>query len=780
MKNIELLAPAGRMESLYAAINNGANAVYLGGNKFSARAYASNFDNEELKKAVDYCHSYNVKIYVTLNTLLKEKELQEAIKYVGYLYEIGVDALIIQDVGLVKLIREKYSDFEIHASTQITIHNGEGALYFKEKGFTRIVLSRELSLEEIEYISKTLNIETEIFIHGALCISYSGKCLMSSMIGGRSGNRGRCAQPCRMEYTLKSNNGYSKKAYLLSPKDMCTIDNIKDIIKSSAYSLKIEGRMKRPEYVAGVVKNYREALDKEIENTDFNVEEGKETLLQLFNREGFSNGFLKGNIGKDMMSYSFPKNTGIEIGKIMPDGSIIISENIALGDGIRVGNNGGFTLSKILKNEVEVKEAFKGDRVKLFPKEYKKGDTLYRTSSKKLFDTLEDTIKPYYKKIEIEGEVVFKVNEKVKLSVNYNGEHYEVFGDIVEKAEKRPLDKERVIENLQKSGDYPYKISKISFTDFEDGFLRVSSLNNLRRELFEVILKKETSKYRRRRTNVEKSYNTEYKQEDNIDLIYTCATKEQLNVLINENVSSIAVDFFNKSKNSISLKDLEGYSNINFYLRLPEIIKSEFNNVVSVIEKSKDLIKGLITSNVGIIRKYKDSLEIIGDYKLNIYNSEAIKFYREDLRIITLSLELNRKEIKEVLKNNIGGIAYVIYGKTELMVSEYCPIGSTIGGKCKDKNCSSPCLKDEFTLVDKFNEGFRVMTDKYCRSHILNSTALNLIEEMDELKEFGVTNFRVDFTDENAKEVKEVIEMIKNKSVLDRKYTKGHYKRGVE
>ena len=240
------------------------------------------------------------------------------------------------------------------------------------------------------------------------------------------------------------------------------------------------------------------------------------------------------------------------------------------------------------------------------------------------------------------------------------------------------------------------------------------------------------------------------------------------------------MDFFNKSKNSISLKDLEGYSNINFYLRLPEIIKSEFNNVVSVIEKSKDLIKGLITSNVGIIRKYKVSFEIIGDYKLNIYNSEAIKFYREDLRIITLSLELNRKEIKEVLKNNIGGIAYVIYGKTELMVSEYCPIGSTIGGKCKDKNCSSPCLKDEFTLVDKFNEGFRVMTDKYCRSHILNSTALNLIEEMDELKEFGVTNFRVDFTDENAKEVKEVIEMIKNKSVLDRKYTKGHYKRGVE
>ena len=320
MRKVELLAPAGSIESLYAAINNGADAVYLGGSKFSARAYASNFDNETMKKAVDYCHSYGVKIYVTMNTLLKEKELNEAIKYVGYLYEIGVDALIVQDLGLVSLIQEKYNDFEIHASTQVTIHNGEGAIYFKEKGFTRIVLSRELSLEEIKHISKDLNIETEMFIHGALCVCYSGQCLMSSMIGGRSGNRGRCAQPCRMEYTLKSNNMGEKKAYLLSPKDMCTIENIKDIIDSGAYSLKVEGRMKRPEYVAGVVENYRKAIDKEYYNKKFNVQEGKKVLLQLFNREGFSTAYLRKNIGKDMMSYKFPKNTGVEIGKVLDNG----------------------------------------------------------------------------------------------------------------------------------------------------------------------------------------------------------------------------------------------------------------------------------------------------------------------------------------------------------------------------------------------------------------------------------------------------------------------------
>lgn len=211
MNKIELLAPAGSMESLIAAINNGADAIYLGGNKFSARAYASNFDNETMMKAVDYAHSYNVKVYVTINTILKQSELKEALKYAGYLYEIGVDAIIIQDLGLVKLIRDVYPDFELHASTQMTIHNAEGALYFREKGMQRIVLSRELTVDEIKYISKDLGIETEIFVHGALCVCYSGQCLMSSMIGGRSGNRGRCAQPCRMQYTLKGENFGEKK-----------------------------------------------------------------------------------------------------------------------------------------------------------------------------------------------------------------------------------------------------------------------------------------------------------------------------------------------------------------------------------------------------------------------------------------------------------------------------------------------------------------------------------------------------------------------------------------
>ena len=779
MRKVELLAPAGSIESLYAAINNGADAVYLGGSKFSARAYASNFDNETMKKAVDYCHSYGVKIYVTMNTLLKEKELNEAIKYVGYLYEIGVDALIVQDLGLVSLIQEKYSDFEIHASTQVTIHNGEGAIYFKEKGFTRIVLSRELSLEEIKHISKDLNIETEMFIHGALCVCYSGQCLMSSMIGGRSGNRGRCAQPCRMEYTLKSNNMGEKKAYLLSPKDMCTIENIKDIIDSGAYSLKVEGRMKRPEYVAGVVENYRKAIDKEYYNKKFNVQEGKKVLLQLFNREGFSTAYLRKNIGKDMMSYKFPKNTGVEIGKVLDNGEVILKESLSLGDGIRFKDK-GFTLSKILKNKQEVKKAEIGDRVTLFPKEYKKGEILYRTSSKELFLSLEESIKPYMKKISLRGEVDFKVNFKIKLKTSFMGKIYEVEGDIVEKASNKPLDKERIINALKKSGEYPYKLENIEFSAFEEGFIKIASLNNLRRELFDKILKDVTSKYRRKRDikeTLKKDINL--KENKELSILYTCCTKEQLKALGELKVKNIGVDLSLKSKDRISLKDLEEFKDLNLYILTPEIIKEEFDLVVEEIEKASKYIKGVITSNAGIINKFKDKLYLIGDYKLNIFNSKALEFYREDLNNVSLSLELNKKEIKEI--GYKGAVLCGIYGKTELMVSEYCPIGSSFGGKCKDKDCNGACMKDSFTLIDRMNEGFKVMTDKYCRSHILNSLPLNLIDEIKDLKAIGINEFRVDFKDESENDVIEIVNEIKGvKKVEGKKFTKGHYKRGVE
>lgn len=783
MKKVEILAPAGSMESLIAAMNKGADAVYLGGNKFSARAYASNFDNDNMIKAVDYVHSYGAKVYVTLNTILKENEIEEAVRYVGFLYEIGVDAIILQDLGLFKRIKEDYPDFEIHASTQMTIHNGEGALFFKERGFHRIVLSRELSVDEVKYISKDLGIETEIFVHGALCISYSGQCLMSSMIGGRSGNRGRCAQPCRMEYTLKGNTSGERKAYLLSPKDTCTIEDMKDIIDSGTYSLKIEGRMKRAEYVAGVVENYKNAVEKELYNTEYNVSKGKRELLQLFNRGGFSKAYLHKNVGMDMMSFKHPRNTGVPLGKIEKNGEIVLKEDIALGDGFRFRES-GFSINKIITNGKEVKEAKRGERVKIFPTAYKVGDEIFKSLDKKLFDSLEDSIKPYNRKISLKANVTFKVAEPLRIRIEYNDKNYEFLGEVVEKAEKRPLEKDRVIDSLCKSGESAFKIDEINFEVFEDGFIRVSDLNNLRREALEGVQKSITKSFRRKRPKKLDKVDNIKSSDIGLDIIYQCITREQLDTLIEEGIKDIIVDVFNRDKDSIKVKDLIEVSQnkeLNIYLKVPNIIKSEFNNVINIIEKVKEYIKGIVTVNVGIIRNYQDEMMIIGDYKLNIINSEALKFYQNEIDIPTLSLELNRKEIKNMLKGNKGNVQGIIYGKTELMISEYCPIGSTFGEKSSCSDCNLACTRDEFTLIDRMNEKFRVMTDIFCRSYILNPHPLNLIEEKDDLKNLGVNSFRVEFRDESSNEVKKVLRMIRGEEKVNtNNYTKGHYRRGIE
>lgn len=787
MNKIELLSPAGSMESLIAAINNGADAVYLGGNKFSARAYASNFDNETMMRAVDYSHSYNVKIYVTMNTLLKQSELKDALKYVGYLYEIGADALIIQDAGLISLIRDVYPNFELHASTQMTVHNGEGALYFKEKGMQRIVLSRELSLDEIKYISKDLGIETEIFVHGALCVCYSGQCLMSSMIGGRSGNRGRCAQPCRMQYTLKGEILGEKKGYLLSPKDTCLIEDIDSIIKSGTSSLKVEGRMKKPEYVAGVTRNYRKSIDKVLKNGKFDLNKGRAELAQLFNREGFAKAYLYKNVGKDMMSYNYPKNTGVFIGQVTNSGEVLLEADVALGDGIRF-NDDGFTLSKILINNKEIKHAFKGDTVKLFPiGGYKKGYKLYKMSDKQLYDNLKEDLKPYKRKINLIAEVEFKINAPLTIKAKFNKKEYKVYGEKIEAATNNPLTRERVEEALKKSGEIPYKFDKIIFDDFDDGFIRIAPINNLRRELFEKILKEETSSYRKRR--IQESPKTKNKKcNEDLGYIYSCITKDQLKALLeNAMVKNIALDiFFSKQKNALNKEDLkklyqQNLKDKNIYLKIPNIIKGEFNSIIKIIEELTPYIKGIITSNAGIIRTHRDKLVIIGDYKLNIFNKEAAEFYAEDVDIPFMSLELNRKEIKEIMKDINCKIGVNIYGNTELMVSEYCSIGSTFGCKSSKKECNNACTKDNFKLIDRMNESFSVLADNNCRSYILNSLATNLIEEVEELKAFNIKNFRVDFKDESYKEVNDILNQISSgKKNESKKYTKGHYRRGVE
>lgn len=317
MKNkTELLAPVGSMESLHAAIENGADAVYLGGTLFNARASATNFNNEELREAVNIAHLKGVKVYITCNILVDQSEMEEVLDYIKYLYEIDVDAIIVQDLGLLNLVRRLFPDLAVHASTQMTINNEYGVKHLEESGVTRVVLARETPIYEISRIKSSSNMELEGFVHGALCVSYSGQCLMSSLIGGRSGNRGTCAQPCRMAYSIVDENGklvkdWDKK-YVLSPKDLNTIDYIPTMIEAGISSLKIEGRLKKPEYVATIVKSYRTSLDQgngAISETD------KKDIAQMFNR-GFTKGVGLGDFGRSFISYEKPGNQGILLGTV--------------------------------------------------------------------------------------------------------------------------------------------------------------------------------------------------------------------------------------------------------------------------------------------------------------------------------------------------------------------------------------------------------------------------------------------------------------------------------
>ncbi len=800
MDKIELLAPGGSKEGIYAAVQGGADAIYMGGTKFSARAYANNFSEEELIEVVAYCHLYNVKVYIAFNTIIKEEELPEALEYGKFLYEIGVDAILTQDMGLFKMLKEAIPDLEIHASTQMTIHNLQGGLFLKDLGFHRIVLSRELSLDEIKYISNNLGIETEIFVHGALCVSYSGQCLMSSLIGGRSGNRGRCAQPCRLPYNIiRKSTGESKAGYLLSPKDMCTIEEIKGLIDSGTSSLKIEGRLKKPEYVSGVVTTYREVIDSVYENKTFDITPKKEMLSQLFNREGFSKAYLRGNVGRDMMAYKFPKNTGVLLGIVEDDLTIKLQKDIRVQDGVRTDNS-GFTITNIISGKEKVKEAFKGDRVKLLPAKYKVGEKVYVTLDSKLLNELQKNYEDTYGvKLPLTIHVKFVPGEPICLSTTYEDKQFEVYGDMVEVASNKPMDRDSLIKNLGKFGNTPFALEEVVFEEFEEGFLRVSSINSGRRDLVDKIIHHIETRDKRKVTI--NNYNTNKKEylgnEENI--VHSCNEKkkdifkdEYLICIKNEDQlqgvlkfiqdnptvkPAIAVDLFQKG-GTINLDDV---SYENLYLVVPNIIKSEFHAIVEVIEKNIAKVKGLITGNLGIINVFRDKTRIIGDYKLNILNSESYEFYSNFTDISALSVELNNKELFSISKNTKLHSQVVIYGKYELMVSEYCVIGSTFGEKSSTSSCKCQCHKDRFVLKDRMNEEFLIKTDKYCRSHIYNTVPVNLVPFIKELKKNNINNYRIDFIDETYDEVLKILSyVLKGEDVDLWKTTRGHYKRGIE
>ena len=803
MRDVELLAPVGSFEALKAAVQNGANAVYLGGKDFGARASANNFDRDELKEAVKYAHIRGVQVFVTTNTLRKENEIEDFLEYAKFLYDIDVDAIILQDIGMARLIKRELPDFELHASTQMVAHSLEDVKYLESVGFDRVVLAREVTVEEIKYICDNCKADIEVFVHGALCVCYSGQCLMSSMIGNRSGNRGRCAQPCRQRYELidvytgevVNSNG----DYLLSPRDLNAIEEIDKVIDAGVHSLKIEGRMKRPEYVATVIDGYRKTIDEYLATNKLNVsDETINDLYTIFNRK-FTKGLLLGDVGKDMMNSQLPNNQGLYVGTVVDYNKkakrlkIKLANTLKKGDGI---NLGGGTIGRIIKNGNIETIGYKGETIGLdFVGEARKGQIVFKTSDSELMDRVQATFtqdKEFVKNI-IDAKITIKLGQKPILTLkDRHSNEATIEGDkIVEEAMKVALSKEKVETQLRKLGNTPYELDLLEIELDDNVSLPISLLNQMRRDCIELLDKERVSIKNRKYKNKTVKYKPVlYNRNKQQGISVKVKNLEQLESALECGVDRIYYEDTNTIDKGMSLA--MKYNKKVIY-SAPRIIRNkEYNHLAKANNAGVESVQ---VGNYGSIDYFKDKKLNI-DYYLNAFNSETINYYKEiGADTLCISQELNINEIKETIKYTDINIESVVYGYTPLMITEYCPMGVIVRDCKKDKRVAK-CKESIYALRNSKGDEFRVSQDIFCRSTIYNSNVTCMLDNLYELHEIGINVLRLDFTLEDKGTVKEVIEayqeVLSNDYKLATKATKlynkldekgttaGHYYKGVE
>ena len=772
----ELLAPAGDMAALRAAVSAGANAVYLGYDEFSARAKAKNFNKEELREAINYAHLRDVKIYVTFNILIADFEIKRAMESVEMLYEIGVDALILQDLGIAREIRKNFPDFEAHASTQMAVNNFYGAKFLKKMGFSRVVLARETPLFELEKI-KELDIDVETFIHGALCVSYSGECLMSSMIGGKSGNRGECAQACRKSYEILDfdKNKIGKRLYYISPKDLNTLDDVAKIINSGGYSLKIEGRMKNPEYVYTVVSSYKKSLEGKLTLEDKNDTE------QVFNR-GFTKGLFNGDFGNDFISSDRPDNRGVEVGKVIDarknSAKVIFYEDVFEGDGLEfISSSGRFGMRSNSFYEANIPHEINLFKAPIL------NSKINRTFSKKLYEKVDEKIENFDYKREIDIDLRIKIGERplIKVKTGDLSANFEL-DRVVEVAKKSGLDRDRVIENISKTGDSIFRVKNIDLDLDDNAFLPISAINELRREAIKILEAKilNGSIDRFEIENNLENKNFEKKNKDK---------KSKIKVFFNK-----FKDLENSSLNDIDeiiirAKDLEKF-NKKFKSREVSIYLDKFysykelENLREYILKNQN-VRGIWVNNLSEYYIFKDDgLEINGDIGLNVFNRLTSNFFRDlGLNSITLSPELNSSQIQKIVNKNDTEFNLISYGRLPVMTMKHCPF--SIIKNCKDEKSCPTCRYKNYLLRDEKNVDFEVLRQNTF-TEIFNSYPILLDGYVNRLLDNKVSLLILadEFTDE-------IIELYKNykeedfkniKKKLEDKYqqvTKGHINRGI-
>ena len=702
MKKPELLAPAGNFEALEAAIHGGADSVYVGLKNFGARAFANNFTDQEIVAAIKLCHTYGVKLYVTMNTLIKDSEVDEFIDRVRFLHKNGIDAILIQDFGMMMLIREKFPKLEVHASTQFNNSGIDTVKLLKDIGVKRVVFSRELSLDEIKSID--IDIEKEVFVHGALCISYSGCCLFSSMYGNRSGNRGECVGCCRLPYKLEKSGKIIDNGYLLSTKELNTTRHIKELIDSGISCLKIEGRMKSSSYVYFITKLYRNLID----SCDIDIDSEEEKLKVLFNRE-FTLGHLFNKNNKEIMNTTSPNHKGRVIGKVIgiekDKIKIKLDSNLNQEDGIRfVGSNKGLIVNFLYdKNKKLVSSAkdicYVDNKIDL-----KSLDEVALTSSKKIEKELLNYPK---RKVGVKFNLEARVGEKLTLTVSDGDNSYKISTITVEKALNSPTSSERIKEQLTKTGETPYLVTNINLEIDDDIFIPIKELNEMRRN----ILDKLTELRCKVDSIIEKD--VEFPK---LDIKPTSF----LTILVNSEEELL--DSVNKydriyiTKKDIFLKYKDKYMNIYYSGR---------RNLLNIEEQERCLIHE---------NSYPKSSSDVADYTLNAFNIYTVYYlHKLGYKCVTLSVELESNEIEELIKsfkNKFGfspNIELFSLGRVELMI---------IKGDIFKEN-------KDVELVDSKNRRFKIYYDGIY-THIYDATIFDKLEFYKH--NFKNVNLRIDKT----------------------------------
>lgn len=797
----ELLAPAGNFEALRAAVENGADAVYLGGKDFSARRYAENFTLEELEKAVDCAHLRGVKVYVTVNTLIKNAELLDAINFLKAVYEMGADAAIVQDLGLVSLIKENIP-IELHASTQMTVHSAEGAKLLEQLGFKRVILARELSLEEIKEIKRQVNIELECFVHGALCFSYSGQCLMSSMIGGRSGNRGRCAQPCRKRYALVSSDGKILcQKYLLSTRDLNTLEHIPDLIDAGIAGFKIEGRMKRPEYVAIVTRAYRNAIDRSSV-----AEEEKRQVEQIFNR-GFTSGYFYGNPGRKLMSYDAPDNRGIEIGEVLSlDGSrrkanILLKDTLRRGDGIELEGNGTI-ISHIEVEGRKVERASAGEiaAIKL-DRAVKKGCKVFKTLDAQLIKKAKSTYERPMRKVPVDVKANVRIGKPFALLFEDDAGNIvvETSNSNVERAVRHPLTRDALIQQINRLGGTVFSLRSLSI-DLDGGaIIPFSVIAEVRRRAINALEQKRILKARRKAlSDLDLDLEAQSRTVQKPFLTVSAGSLEALKSAIAGGADLIYLDYSILSDEAIELCRNSNVKLIAHTCRITE--NGEMEKIKAALPRIAGA-DGAVAGNLGTLKflAERTSLPVYVDFSLNVFNSPAANLLSAKfpcIASITLSPELTLREIKNIALYSKSTFECIVHGLLPLIVSGHCIAGGD------PEKCSAPCKRDSYGLKDEAGYIFPLYFDRSCRTNILNSRELCMIEYIPQLVQAGISSLRIEATSLKPDRVEPVVSIYRknldsymkdkkgyefnpeDKIALEKlsasSLTKGHYFRGVE